>query len=220
MKRFLPALLVFALPVYAGDAPRQAAPKWKSLFDGKTLTGWKATNFGGEGEVHIEDRAIVMEPGNNMTGITYARKDFPRVNYEVELEGKRIKGSDFFCTTTFPVGADYCSLVVGGWGGTVVGISSLNSLDASENETSTTRDFKQGQWYRFRIRVTKDRIAAWIDDKQTVDVDTREKKISIRIECDACKPFGVATWNTAGAVRNLRVRPLTEAEIAAARPKD
>ena len=28
-------------------------------------------------------------------------------------------GSDFFCTTTFPVGDAFCSFVVGGWSGTV-----------------------------------------------------------------------------------------------------
>jgi hypothetical protein len=43
---------------------------WKPLFDGKSLAGWKATDFGGEGEVRVEGGAIVMEQGNNMTGVT------------------------------------------------------------------------------------------------------------------------------------------------------
>ena len=202
--------------VLLAAGPGVGGPKkdagWKSLFDGKTLTGWKVTDFGGEGEVRVEDGAIVMEQGNNMTGVTYARKDFPKMNYEVSLEGRRLKGNDFFCTTTFPVGDDYCSLVVGGWGGTVVGLSSINSMDASENETSTLQDFKQEKWYRVRIRVTKDRIQAWIDQKQLVDADVADKKLSIRIECDPCKPFGIATYSTTGAVRDIKVRPLTADE--------
>ena len=28
--------------------------KWYKLFDGKTLEGWKSTQFGGEGEVRVE----------------------------------------------------------------------------------------------------------------------------------------------------------------------
>ena len=197
----------FSFLGFAGQ-PENDKDGWKPLFDGKTLNGWKKTNFGGEGAVSVEDGAIVMPAGSDMTGITYAGKDFPKMNYEVTLEGKRLKGGDFFCTTTFPMGDDFCSLVVGGWGGQVVGLSSINNLDASENESTTNQEFKQNQWYKIRIRVTKDRIQAWIDAKQMIDADVKDKKISIRVECDLCKPFGVATWNTSGAVRDIRVREL------------
>jgi hypothetical protein len=197
------------------DGPKRDKAAWKSLFDGKSLTGWKEAKFGGEGEVTVEAGVVVMDQGNDMTGITYARGDFPKMDYEVTLEGKRLKGNDFFCTTTFPVGDSFCSLVVGGWGGTVVGLSSVDQMDASENETNRLQDFKKDKWYRVRIRVTKDRIAAWIDDKQTVDLATKGRKISIRPECDLCKPFGVATWRTVGAVRDIRVRNLSSDEVKA-----
>ena len=210
LKRLVLLGAVFASFSFLGFAgqPEKDKPAWKSLFDGKTLDGWKKTNFGGEGAVGVEDGAIILPAGSDMTGITYAGKDFPKMNYEVALEGKRAKGGDFFCTTTFPVGDDFCSLVVGGWGGQVVGLSSINNLDASENESTTNQEFKQNQWYKVRIRVTKDRIQAWIDEKQMIDADVKDKKISIRVECDLCKPFGVATWNTSGAVRDIRVREL------------
>ncbi len=162
----------------------------------------------------VKDGAIVMENGNDMTGATYSRDDFPKMDYEVALEGKKVKGRDFFCTTTFPVGDSHCSLVVGGWGGSVVGLSSINSLDASENETTKNLTFKEGQWYRVRIRVTKERIEAWIDNDKVVDAATKGKKISIRAECDLSKPFGVATWRTTGAVRDIKVRELTAEEKA------
>src|SRR5262249_55996866 len=76
----------------------QEQANWKSLFDGKSLVGWKATDFGGEGEVEVKGGAVVMDRGNDMTGITYARGDFPRSDYEVSLEGKRVAGNDFFST--------------------------------------------------------------------------------------------------------------------------
>ena len=78
----------------------------------------------------------------------------------------RLDGSDFFCTTTFPVGKDYCSLVVGGWGGAVVGLSNVDYADASENATTKTMGFKDNQWYRVRIRVSDAAIEAWIDGQQ------------------------------------------------------
>src|SRR5262249_16860590 len=147
-----------------------------------------------------------------MTGITYTRKDFPKVDYEVTLEGKKVVGDDFFCTTTFPVGEDFCSIVVGGWRGTVVGLSNVDFQDASANQTRKDRKFKPAHWYRVRLRVTKDRIEAWIDKEKMVDLDITDRNISIRGECEVCKPFGVATYATTGAVRDIRVRKLTEAE--------
>lgn len=188
--------------------PEKEKIAWKSLFDGKTLTGWKSTNFGGEGEVLVEDGVLLLETGSDMTGVTYAGKDFPKLDYEVEMVAKRVKGSDFFCTTTFPVGKDFCSLVVGGWAGPVVGLSSINDRDASENGTKTLQDFERGRWYKVRIRVRADRISAWIDEKKVVDLDPRGKKISTRPECDPCRPFGIATWRTVGAIREVRVRLL------------
>jgi hypothetical protein len=198
----------------AAAPPATAKDKviWKSLFDGKALGDWKSANFSRPGMVFVRDGAIIMERGNQMTGATYSRGDFPKTDYEVALEGKKIDGDDFFCTTTFPVGDSFCSFVVGGWGGTTVGLSSINGSDASENETSTAKEFKRDVWYRIRIRVSPKRIQAWIDDERVVDADIEYRKISIRVECNACKPFGVATWNTTGAVRNIRVRELNSDE--------
>jgi hypothetical protein len=183
------------------------------LFDGKTLKNWTAADFFGAGKVDVKDGCIVMEKGKIMTGATYTGKDFPKVDYEVTFEGKRIEGKDFFCTTTFPVEDSFCSLVVGGWSGRVVGLSNVDSEDASVNVTNTTRDFKTDQWYRFRLRVGVNRIQAWIDKDQVVDLDTSERRLSIRIECNLSKPFGFATYKTTGAVRDVRLRKLTAEEI-------
>jgi hypothetical protein len=214
----VPLLLLAGRAAGKPDAPKADQPQGKALFDGRTLTNWAAADFADPGKVQVKDGAIVMEAGATMTGATYTGKDFPRTDYEVTFEGKKIDGDDFFCTATFPVGEDYCSLVVGGWGGTVVGLSSLNFMDASENETTTTKEFKHGQWYRVRVRVRPAEIQAWIDDEKLVDIDTTDRRISIRIECQACRPFGFATWKTTGAVRNVRVRPLTDAEKKAKAP--
>ena len=130
-------LLLGLVPPVAAEPPKTAKdePAGKSLFDGKTLDGWKASEFFGAGKVEVKDGALVIEKGKIMSGATYTRGDFPKMDYEVTLEAKKIAGDDFFATTTFPVGDSFCSLVVGGWSGTVVGLSSLDSMDASTNET-------------------------------------------------------------------------------------
>ncbi len=191
----------------AAQGADKPAPAAKELFNGKSLEGWKVTDFGGEGKVVVRDGTIVMERGSQMTGITWTGKP-PRSNYELTLEGKRIEGSDFFCTTTFPVGDDYCSFVTGGWGGSIIGLSNVDHMDASENSTSSSREFKNDTWYKFRIRVTDEKIEVWIDKDQVVDQARKEHTFGVRIECDASRPLGIATYDTVGAVRNIRLKQL------------
>lgn len=187
--------------------PAEGEP-WESLFDGQTLDRWRITEFGGQGEVKVEDGRVTFDYGAaDMTGITYLGP-IPRMDYEVRLEAMRVNGSDFFCGLTFPVAQSCCSLIVGGWGGTLVGISSLDDLDASQNETTSFMEFEDGRWYRIRVRVTHGRIEAWIDDKQVVDVRPGGRRVSVRAEVELSQPFGIAAWNTRAALRNIRVRPL------------
>ena len=180
---------------------------WQSLFDGRTLGDWKKTEFGGEGDVEIKNGQINMAFGYSMTGITYSG-ELPRMNYELELEAVKLDGNDFFCGLTFPVDKAYCSFIVGGWGGTVVGLSSIDGADASENDTTKYMDFKKGQWYRIRVRVEPERIRTWIDDRVIVDQVTKSHKISIRNEVDLSCPLGVSTWETRAALRHIRIRTL------------
>ncbi len=190
----------------AATKTAKLAPGEISLFDGKTLKGWRESDFAGKGEVKVEGGKIIMGIGV-MTGVTYTN-DVPRMNYEVNLEAMRVDGSDFFCALTFPVNKDPCSLIVGGWGGGLIGLSSLDGEDAANNETTQFMNFKNGRWYKIRLRVLPNKIQAWIDGEKLVDVITTDHKIGIRWEVEPSLPFGIATYATTGAVRNIRIRRL------------
>lgn len=201
------ALVAAPKPTLAGEPSSKGDERIVSLFDGKSLGKWKPTSFGGEGEVRVDEGRILLEVGNDLTGVTWTGK-YPKWNYEIALEAMRVDGRDFFCGLTFPVGESFCSLIVGGWGGGVVGLSSLDGHDASENETTSYHEFKTNQWYRVRIRVEKGRIQAWIDDERVVDVDTTGKRISTRVEVEPSEPLGVASWRTSAALRKITLRSL------------
>lgn len=196
----------------AAQEKAKAAEKWRPLFDGKTLENWKPTDFGGEGSVVVEEGAIVIEPGQPLSGITWTGKPLPKKDYEIRLEAQRVEGNDFFCALTFPVQDEHCSLVLGGWGGGVVGLSSIDGFDASENETTAYETFEEGKWYKVRVRVTGDRIQAWLNEERIANVETHGKRISVRIEVDPNRPLGVATFQTKGAVRNFEIRELSAEE--------
>ncbi len=183
----------------------QAEP-WQSLFDGKSLAGWSITQFGGQGDVTVTDQQLVLGFGSSLTGITSTRTDLPHTNYEIRLEAKRQGGSDFFCGLTFPVGNSHCSLIVGGWGGALVGLSSLDGVDASENETQRSMVFRKQTWYGIRLRVTDRRIQVWIDDKRIIDQVIEGREISVRPEVELSRPLGICTWETQAALRNLAIR--------------
>ena len=203
----IPTVEVKAGGVTDVGAVEMPAEGWRYMFNRTTFKGWLESDFYGQKEVRIEGQRVVMTEGTDMTGITWDGEP-PRIDYEVTLQAMRVLGSDFFSTLTFPVGEDYCSLVMGGWGGSVVGLSSLEGADASENETTQWIMFDNLRWYRIRLRVSQEAIEAWLDEKPIVDVALKDRRVGTRIEVDASKPFGISTWCTTGAVRDIRIREL------------
>ena len=201
-------------PKPAGAAKVPGPPDadgWMSLFDGTSLAGWKATDFGGQGKVEVKGGEIVAKMGaGDMTGVTWAGGDIPRIDYELSVMAKKTDGSDFFCGLTFPVKDSCASFIVGGWGGTLCGISCLDGYDASDNETTKMMTFEDNQWYNIRVQVTAAKIEAWIDDDKMVDVEIKERKVSVRWEVEPSQPLGLAAWRTAAAWKDLRVRKVGE----------
>ena len=179
------------------------------LFDGESLQGWEITRFGTEGPVQVTDGKIVLGMGDGLTGITWTG-DFPRMNYEVSLEAMKMSGNDFFCGMTFPADTTYCSFIVGGWGGPVVGLSTIDNRDASENSTKTLMRFEKDVWYAIRLRVIPGKIQGWVNDQKVVDFATEGHEISIRPEVSLSKPFGIASWTTTAALRKIRLKTLED----------
>jgi hypothetical protein len=188
-----------------------ASPKgsdWKSLFDGKTQRGWKVTDFAGGGKIEVEDGKLVIQTGLALSGVTWTN-DLPKINYEVEFEAMKVEGNDFFGSLTFPVKDSHCTFVIGGWGGGVVGISSIDSQDASENESTKFMMFEKNRWYRFRVQVTPVKIETWIDGEKFTDLEIADRRISMRPgEIELSAPLGFATYQTTGALRNIRLRQI------------
>jgi hypothetical protein len=184
----------------------QAPAGWQPLFDGKTLTGWTSAAFRKPGQVRVEQGALVLVNGYPLTGVNLTR-DFPKVNYELRWEAARRNGGDFFSSLTFPYLDSHATFVAGGWGGDIIGISSIEGLDAADNETRNYFNFENGRWYKFRLKVTTARIEAWIDEQPLVNLAVEGRTIALRPgEIEASRPFGFASYNSTGALRNIEYR--------------
>lgn len=202
--------LLAAEPDAAGSVSASEEKPWQHLFDGRSLGKWQVVDrfeFARHGKVHVDSGHLVLEAGKPATGIRWTG-DLPRVNYELALEAMRVEGSDFFCGLTFPVAEGRCTLILGGWGGNVVGLSNINGAAAAENETTSGVEFQNGQWYKIRLRVTNQRIHMTLDDKVLIDLPTSNRKFSVWWEQEPVLPLGIATWSTKGALRDIRLRAL------------
>ena len=210
---------VFTAPTVANPivpSPRAAIQPARTtlidtnLFNGKNLSGWKITDFGGHGEILVENGAIKIEMGAELTGIHWTNAAIlPNTNYEIELDAMKREGGDFFCALTFPVSNSFCSLIVGGWGGSVVGLSSLDGMDASENDTSRSLYFEKDRWFHIRLQVQPEKIVVWIDQEKIIDVGIAGRKVAMRTgEIMESMPLGIATWQTSASVKNIRLKTL------------
>jgi hypothetical protein len=199
-------LLLFAIALLTSG---QNIQEDKLLFDGVSMENWEVIDFEGHGNISIADSSIIIGKGELISGIRWT-EDFPKTNYEINLYARRIEGSDFFCGMTFPVKDSFLTLVLGGWNGAVVGLSSINGYDAANNETGTQYRFGSGWWYSVRLRVTDAKIEAWIEDEKIVDFTIGNSVLSLRSEVESSVPFGFTTYKTTGALRDIKLHIITE----------
>ena len=201
---------LISLAMVSGADGNEPARRGNALFDGKTLEGWEVVgeqDFSQHGEVQVQEGVIRIAAGLPASGIRYSG-EVMRTNYDLSFDARRDEGSDFFCGLTFPVGDDYLTLIVGGWGGSIVGLSNLDGASASENESTHVIDFDNGKWYRFRLQVEEKSIRLWIDEEETFDIDIEDRELSIWWEQEPMRPLGICSWYTSTSLRNIEMRSL------------
>ncbi|HBJ36175.1 MAG TPA: DUF1080 domain-containing protein [Planctomycetaceae bacterium] len=189
-------------------AEANSEPKWTAL-DIRAEGSWVQSLFGGDGEMEIADGVISLGFGDPLTGVRW-EGDFPRQQYEISLEARRTAGFDFFCGMTVPVGKERCSLILGGWGGSLVGLSSIGGEDAAHNETMLIREFEQNRWYQVRMRVTQKRLQVWLDREQIIDFERDDRPLDIRAEMEQSTPLGIAAFQCESQIRNVRYRKIED----------
>lgn len=189
----------------ASCAAAPAHDAWHELFDGRGLGAFAITDFGGQGEVDVHDGRLHLGSGSPLTGVTWTG-ELPPARYELELVGRRELGGDFFCGLTFPVGDAFLTLVLGGWGGTVCGLSSLDGKDAANNETRVLRSFPTGRDSTVVVTVSPEHVLVTLDGTQLVACDLRGRHLGLRPEVLLSRPLGLATFATAASFARLRWR--------------
>jgi len=180
------------------------------LFNGRDLTGWNVLTeeyFDMPGKVSVKDGAMILGAGSDLTGVQWGG-EMLKTDFTVSLEARRVDGSDFFCGLTFPVGEGYVSLILGGWGGTAVGLSNVDDMSAVENATTRMIEFELKKWYLIEVTVAEGYVRVWLDDKKIIEQVITGKRFNVWPQKEIVRPLGVATYGTTGAIRRFTVKRL------------
>jgi len=155
------ATLLLPSVLLAQDAPR-AAEKFVSLFDGKTLAGWKVENC----QVEVRDGCIFLKGGN---GWLRAEKTYG--DFVLELDWKALKqehyDSGVFIRAVPPKGK-------APWPGrNQVNLRQdlMGNIQEYKGAVSRLDLVKPGQWNHFRLVVVGQTVELTINGRQAWKID-------------------------------------------------
>ena len=178
-------IVVLSLP---SAMPAHAADKdgWVSLFDGKTLTGWKQRN--GTAKYVVEKGTILGTTNtgspNSFLCTTKNYGDFELV-FEVKVDdalnsGVQIRSASKKNYNNYRVHGPQVEIAVNGSAGFIYGEAlGTGWLSAKAKVDKKTKAFRNGKWNKYRVLAVGKSIKTWVNGIPVADlVDTKSKMYS------------------------------------------
>ena len=223
MKRImLFSLLALMLPVLAGSQQTDDGPGWVSLFDGKTLDGWKASQFGDK-SFTVQDGAIVAN-GQRFSHLYYVGKvkegKFKNFEFKADvLTRPNSNGGIYFHTRFQPTG----------WPELGFEVQVNNTFHRDRRKTGSLYGLQDvfdpptndNEWFAVHILVRADRVVVKVDGETTADWTQQADWKGIHaanLDVAAAAAVGILSSgtfalqahdpNSVVLYKNLRVKPL------------
>ena len=143
--------------------PGPVAEQWISLFDGKTLAGWKHAG----GKAYVEDGALVSENGADLL----YDADWSAVVVECELKGRTTKGTAVCCLQIGHKGmgrGNHRMRIMFHRTGEV----EVQAHDASRLWKSRAGRFPVNDWLRLSVQMTRDKLTLSRGGQEVHSLDT------------------------------------------------
>ncbi|HWB07074.1 MAG TPA: DUF1080 domain-containing protein [Verrucomicrobiales bacterium] len=175
MKRFTFLLSIVTLALFGARADNPASAGWISLFDGKTLNGWKASEEGKPGIFSVEDGAIKIKGGK--AHLFYAgdvkNAKFKNFEFKAKVMTKKNANSGIYFHTEYQASD---------WPKKGYECQVNNSYDSDKRRTGSlyaVKDMnevfiKDDQWFDYNIKVEGKHIVITVNGKVTADYTEKE----------------------------------------------
>jgi len=206
--------LLLAAPV-AAPGFANAAEGWLPLFDGHSLTGWKASEK--TDSFRVEDGSIVAHGGRS------------HLFYEGPVEQARFRNFEFSCQVFTQPGANsgvyfHTAFQPEGWPQAGFEVQLANTFPGDNKRTGSLYGvrnvYKQmvhdKEWFTLRIAVRAKQVLVWIND--VLVVEYTEPAEPFRADLNFGRVLQSGTFalqahdpTSETRFRNLRVRPLPDA---------
>jgi hypothetical protein len=210
---FVPFLILLVALVLPAAVP--AADGWVTLFDGKSTAGW--IQRGGKAVYAAEDGALV---GRTVLGernsFLCPPKEFADfvLEFEVWVDAKLNSGVQIRSESR----PDYRDGVVHGyqieidpseraWSGGIYDEQRRGWLTNPKDDPAARKAFKVGEWNRYRVEASGDRLRTWVNDVPVADLtDGMTRSGFIGFQVHQATEAGLAVkW------RNIRIKELPRA---------
>jgi type 1 glutamine amidotransferase len=168
MKKMAAAFLVYVTAVACGAAQGDKEEGWITLFNGKNLEGWKASE--NQGTFTVKDRELVVNGARSHLFYEGPVRRHNFKNFEFRADVKTTEGSNsgiYFHTayqpTDWPSKGFECQVNTSHSDRKKTG-GLYNVQDVMDNAPS-----KDGEWFNYYIKVEGKHVIIKIDGKTTVD---------------------------------------------------
>ena len=198
----------------------QADEGWVTLFDGKTTAGW--VQRGGKAAYTVEDGALVgrtvLGEKNSFLSPPKEYADFvlefevwvdPKVNSGVQIRSESKPGYRDGVVHGYQIEIDPSERA---WSGGIYDEQRRGWLANPKDDPAAQKAFRVGEWNRYRVEASGDRLRTWVNDVPVSDLtDGMTRSGFIGFQVHQAKEAGlVVKW------RNIRLKELAPAKTGLA----
>lgn len=171
--------------------------QWVTLFNGKTLAGWKPDSPAAAGKATVADGRLVLDKQDDAEVRVVWDGQFPAIDYDLLVDLQRFEG-DGCSVLWLPVGDSRLAFYIASH---VLGLRTPTG-----EELLAEKWFEPAEPYAMQIRVTSQKIQVWVDGHKIADFSPVGRAQSVDRGKEPLDGPRIASERRRSAIAHIRVR--------------